>query len=75
MELDFAQDFNDASHLNYWGGCKFSDYLGEFLVARFELSDRRGQAGYESWDDHVVLIAKELQNYQNGMMGQQADAQ
>ncbi len=75
MELDFAQDFNDASHLNYWGGCKFSDYLGEFLAARFELTDRRGQVGYESWDDHVVLIAKELQNYQNGMMGQQADAQ
>lgn len=75
MGLDFTQDFNDDSHLNYWGGCKFSDYLGEFLTARCEVADRRGQAGYESWDDHVMLIAEEVQSFQNGTPGQQADAE
>ena len=75
MGLDFTRDFNDDSHLNYWGGCKFSDYLGEFLTARFEVTDRRGQEGYESWDDHVMLIAEEVQSFQNGTPGQQADAE
>lgn len=31
MKLDFNADFNDLSHLNYWGSCKFTDFLGLYL--------------------------------------------
>ncbi|MDE7009170.1 MAG: hypothetical protein K2P07_13615 [Lachnospiraceae bacterium] len=62
--LDFLEDFNDESHLNYWGGCKFTDFLGEFLNSYYSLPDRRGQEGYGSWDDHVKMIEDELRNYE-----------
>lgn len=32
--LDFATDFNDDSHLNYRGSCKFTDYFGNLLIPR-----------------------------------------
>ncbi len=54
MGLDFEQDFNDESHLNYQGSCKFSDYLGKELHDRFEIPDHRGDAKYESWDRHAT---------------------
>lgn len=53
--IDFEKDFNDGSHLNYWGSCKFTEYLGEYLVS-CGLPDRRGQEGYESWEDNAQLI-------------------
>ncbi len=59
MKLDFDRDFNDGSHLNYWGSCKFSKYLGEFLTSLGKIPDRRGQDEYESWDHHVELINQE----------------
>ena len=68
MGLDFEKDFNDDSHLNYWGSCKFTDYLGEFLNACDRVPDRRGQEGYESWDAHVDLVARQLESYEDGTM-------
>lgn len=56
MDLDFETDFNDPSHLNYDGSCKFTDYLGKEIKDNFDIPDRRGQAGYESWDKHVEEI-------------------
>ncbi|WP_029231229.1 hypothetical protein [Butyrivibrio sp. VCB2006] len=49
MGLDFATDFNDDSHLNYWGAQKFTRYLGNELKANYELPDRRGDSKYNSW--------------------------
>ncbi len=48
--LDFSRDFYDRSHLNYRGAEKFTNYLGKELKSLFEIPDRRGQEGYESWD-------------------------
>lgn len=63
MGLNFAEDFNDASHLNYWGSCKFTDYFGSFLDESLGVQDRRGEEGYESWDDNAELIKQEILNY------------
>ncbi len=62
--LDFQNDFNDDSHLNYWGSCKFTDYLGNFLVSCDRIPDRRGQEGYESWDEHVRLIESQQKSHE-----------
>lgn len=51
MGLDFEKDFHDESHLNYWGSCKFTEYLGSFLDSYDRIPDRRGQEGYESWEE------------------------
>ncbi len=54
--LDFETDFNDDSHLNYWGSCKFTEFLGDYLSSYGELHDHRGEEGYESWDDNAQII-------------------
>lgn len=66
--LDFEQDFNDGSHLNYWGSCKFTDYLGKFLCTCDNIQDRRGQEAFESWEDNVEMIREELKSYENGTL-------
>lgn len=66
--LDFERDLNDESHLNYWGSCKFTIYLGEFLGSCDNVQDRRGQEGFESWDDNVKMIREELKSYENGTL-------
>ena len=63
MGLNFEEDFNDFSHLNYWGSCKFTDYFGSYLSSEQGLPDQRGEAGYESWDDNVEMIQKELKSH------------
>ena len=55
--LNFETDFNDESHLNYWGAYKFTEYLGKELKSRFELPDRRGEEGYETWQQNFEEIA------------------
>lgn len=60
--LDFTRDFNDKSHLNYWGSCKFTEYLGDYLKKTGELTDHRGEEGYESWEENDRLIREELKN-------------
>lgn len=66
--LDFEKDFHDDSHLNYWGSCKFTEYLGAFLESYDRVPDRRGQEGYESWDANVEMIDKKLQSYEEGTL-------
>lgn len=61
MGLDFDTDFNDESHLNYWGSCKFTSYLGEYLKSLSAIPDRRGQKGYESWDDNAEMIREAVE--------------
>lgn len=52
--IDYESDFNDDSHLNYEGSCKFSSYLGTTLKELFDIPDRRGFGEeYSSWDRNV----------------------
>lgn len=47
--LDFSTDYADTSHLNHLGNAKFTRYLAEYLKESYDLPDRRGDAGYESY--------------------------
>lgn len=51
MGLDFSTDFADHAHLNVSGSKKYTSYLGEWLTENYEIPDRRGQKGYESWEN------------------------
>ena len=58
--LDFATDFYDyGSHVNALGERKCTEFLGKYLAEHYDLPDRRGQEGYESWDDAWALYQKE----------------
>lgn len=60
MGLDFGTDFYDyGDHVNALGEAKCSDYLGSYLREHYTLPDRRGQAGYESWDEAYALYLEE----------------
>lgn len=51
--LDPATDCAESSHLNYSGSEKFSDYLGNYIMTRYDIPDRRGAEEYESWDENA----------------------
>ncbi|MGN0377059.1 MAG: SGNH/GDSL hydrolase family protein [Suilimivivens sp.] len=51
ISLDFTTDYYDyGGHVNALGAEKCTEYL-EKLLMKFNLPDRRGQEGYESWDE------------------------
>lgn len=57
--IDRAHDFNDHTHLNYWGSVKFSNYLGQVLKNEVEIPDRRGDKKYHSYDEHQQKLIEE----------------
>ena len=61
MGLNFKEDFNDSSHLNYQGSCKFTDYLGKELKQMYDIPDRRGMEKWESWDRHAQELRREAE--------------
>lgn len=48
--LDFANDMNNAGHLNLWGAVKVSSYFGNYLSANYDLTDRRSDSAYAQWN-------------------------
>lgn len=53
--IDFSKDFADHTHLNQTGSEKYTRHLGQWLKENYEIPDRRGQKGYESWEEQTVL--------------------
>lgn len=60
MGIDFDDDFYDESHLNYYGSCKFTHYIGDSIRSNYDIPDRRGDDRWESWDRNVEAIEKEV---------------
>lgn len=54
MEIDFSVDFADHTHLNEEGSRKYTQHLGRWLKENYEIPDRRGAKGYESWENQIV---------------------
>ncbi len=66
INLDFSSDFNDWSHLNYYGSCKFTDYLAkDILKKNYNFFHEGQERKYESWEMHVDLINKEVEENLN----------
>ena len=49
--LDISTDFGDCHHLNYLGNVKFTTALADYISKNYEVSDRRGDAKWQSWED------------------------
>lgn len=49
MQIRFADDLLDASHLNYYGSLKYTDYLAAWMQEHIDIPDRRNDAAYEKW--------------------------
>ncbi len=51
--IDYALDFADFAHLNEQGSVKYTKHLGTWLKDHYEIPDRRGLRGYESWENQL----------------------
>lgn len=66
MQIDFAKDLLEPSHLNYYGSAKYTGYLAEWLKERFVIPDRRGDSTYSHWEEtsgrfqHIELNGRKL---------------
>lgn len=50
-EYNIGWDYYDRGHLNIWGAQKCSDFLGQVISENYDIADKRGHKGYESWDE------------------------
>lgn len=59
--IDYAQDFRDYAHMNTNGATKITRYLGAQLQQNYELTDRRGDELFESWEQDYQLYANAVE--------------
>ncbi len=62
LALDFATDFADPEHLNESGNIKFTEKLGEYLIANYDLNDRREQPLWKSWEKNAQHFVQSKKN-------------
>lgn len=58
--LDYERDFRDHSHVNNDGAVKVTEYLAQFLKANYDIPDRRGQTGYELWEQNARYLRNKV---------------
>ncbi len=69
MQIDFAKDLLEPSHLNYYGSVKYTDYLAKWIKSHCPLPDRRADKRYQSWEEmsrkfeHTELYGRALKRY------------
>ena len=51
-----AEDYSLDRHMNGSGARKTADYLGAYIRENFDVPDRRGEAGFESWDVNAAIV-------------------
>lgn len=56
--IDYSCDAADASHLNYIGNKKYTLYLGRYICENYDVSDRRNDNRYDSWQRSADYIEK-----------------
>jgi hypothetical protein len=49
--IDPSSHYADGVHLNAFGSTVFSEYIGKYLKDNYELTDRRGDSRYASWQE------------------------
>ena len=64
LGIDFQRHFRDGSHLNDEGAAIVTQYLGEFLKNHYAIPDRRGEKGYEPWDQNALYLNNKVLGYQ-----------
>lgn len=50
LEIDFATDYYDKTHVNSKGARKVTKYMTEYLTEHYDYKDKRGDKAYQSWD-------------------------
>ena len=51
LDYDYATDYLDGGHSNVLGARRCSELLGKIISQEYSLMDKRGQEGFDSWDE------------------------
>lgn len=62
MQIDFAEDLLDASHLNYFGSVKYTNYLADWMKGNIILPDCRNDTQYDTWAQTSELFQRQELN-------------
>ncbi|MBP5181284.1 MAG: SGNH/GDSL hydrolase family protein [Clostridiales bacterium] len=74
--LDMSTDTYDAGlHLNLSGAEKFADYIGEYLVSHYDLTDYRQVPEVASLWENDILFYDQLRDAQNAELAQYGELQ
>lgn len=49
--LNTMSDLYDRGHMNSSGARKWTNYLGEYISSNYDISDKRNDAAYQSWNE------------------------
>lgn len=74
MKLDLTTDFYNSTHLNIFGAEKFTTFLADYLMHRYQLNTEHSEEVEKEWEhcasynDHVIaklelLTAKDAKGY------------
>ena len=64
--IDWSCDTVEGAHLNYYGGQKITDYLGNLLSEQYSIPDRRNDSSInDSWNRDYILYDNDLQEFIN----------
>ena len=61
--LNYADDYSDIYHMNWKGQEKFSLYISKYLQEKFRFENKKGQPGYEQWDQDYDKMRYYIDNY------------
>lgn len=64
LGLDYMTDCAEESHLNYKGGIKLTENLGEYIAGHYEIPDHRGETAYSSWDKDAEYLNAVIKDQQ-----------
>lgn len=76
VDYECATDYYDGGHSNILGAKKCSDLLGQIISEEYKIADKRGQKGFESWDESYeafLEVYNEVNNNKEAYMRQNGD--
>ena len=59
MHLDLTQDYYNQAHINIFGSIKATAFLADYFTEYLELTDKRNDCAYASWDDAYTKYQSE----------------
>lgn len=68
--IDFSTDFSDyGGHTNALGARKCTEFLSRYIADRYGIADRRGTAGYETWNEAYIQWQREFEQAKETIAG------
>ena len=63
--IDYSEDAADQFHLNYKGNVKLTRAIGDMLYSKYNITNRKGDEKYISWDENSSILNRTVANYEN----------